>query len=176
MKSQVFAQILTASVIALGTIATISQPSYAQRSTFFCDKSREGIPTTFARTATGKRIAVISWRKDWGGNYPPEKRCRDVSARFQSADQDQVLNYMTVASMRGQQVVCAIRKYGNTCDQLLFTLKQGENPREVIRALTDINYRARGPLVQSEDGSPQIYVDMNLLLSDETQVEEGSSY
>lgn len=83
MKLQLFAQVLTVSVLALGTIATISQPSYAQRATYFCARSNNGVPTTYALNLTGERKRLISWTKNWSNKLSSEARCREVSARFQ---------------------------------------------------------------------------------------------
>ncbi len=163
MKPQLFAQLLSASAIALGAIATISQPSSAQTRTYFCDTSN-GVPTTVARNVTGKKIPVIRWVSSFGAEYTPERRCQDVSTRFESAHEKGLLNYLTTGIMSRQKVVCASSQYGGPCSDLLFTLKPGQNASEVIQNLVDIGYRARGPIVQSQDGSPQIYIDMNKLL------------
>ncbi len=172
MKPQLFAQMLTASAIALAAIGTMSQPSSAQTATYFCGTSNGGVPTTFARSVTGKRIPVVRWFSTMGGEYTPNRRCKEVSSRFQDAYQKGLLSYITTGIMGGQQVVCASSRYGGSCSHLLFTLNQGQNASEAIQALFDIGAYARGPLLQSEDASPEIYIDMNLLRRDETRAEE----
>jgi len=163
MKLQLFAHILAASAITLGVIPTINQPSSAQTRTYFCDTS-SGVPTTVAKNVTGREIPVIRWVSDFGGQYTPTRRCQEVSARFENAYEKGLLNYLTTGIVKRQQVVCASSQYGGPCSDLLFTLKPSQNASSVIQNLVDIGYRARGPIVQSEDGSSQIYIDMNKLL------------
>lgn len=167
MNTKLFASLLSAGAIALGSIVTIaSLPSYAQRSTysFFCGQSTDGVPTTFAKTATGKKIAVIRWVKQWSPKYPPKARCQAVSVRFQDAYQAGVLNYLTNTKVNSQDVICAARRYGDSCNQMLLTLRRGENVSQVIENLRQMGHTASGPLVQAPDGSPRTFVDMNQLL------------
>jgi hypothetical protein len=113
-------------------------------------------------------MAIIRWERDWGGEYTPGVRCQKVSAKFQQANEDGVLNYLTAGIQNGQKVICGVRRYGDPCDsdggRTLLTLRREEEPNEVVRALLGLAYRASGPIVQSEDGAPQYYYDMNLFL------------
>ncbi|WP_254173193.1 COP23 domain-containing protein [Planktothrix pseudagardhii] len=163
MKTRLFAQLLTACTLVLGSVPFLAPPGAAQNTTYFCGQSRDGVPTTFALTSTARRVAVIRWQKDWG-TISREARCKEVSSRFQKAYNNGTLNFLTHGVMSGQKVICTAREYGGPCSSLLFTLRPEDNPREVINSLIGIAYRARGPVVQSEDGEPQIYIDMNFLL------------
>ncbi len=173
MKPQLLALGLTGLALALGTLPVLTQPSKAQSTTYFCDKGKGGVPTTFARNATGKKIEVIRWEKEWGGGITREERCRTVSGRFQSASEKGILSYLTHGVMGGEKVVCASSQYGAPCSDLLFTLRAEDNPNEVIDALFGVGYRARGPVLQSEDGKPKIYIDMELLLQEAPAQEEN---
>ncbi|AFY58436.1 hypothetical protein Riv7116_6080 [Rivularia sp. PCC 7116] len=166
MNTKFFASLLSASAIALSSIAMFSSPSHGQRSTysFFCGRSTDGVPTTFAATATGKKIAVIRWVRQWSPKYPPKARCRAVSSRFQNAYASGVLNYLTNTRVNRQDVICAARRYGGSCNQMLLTLRPGENVSQVIENLRQMGHTASGPLVQAPDGSPRTFVDMNRLL------------
>lgn len=172
MKSQLYSRILTASIIGLLSTPALSQPSSAQTVTYFCGKSRDGVPTTFAHNATGKRIEVVRWQREWGGGITREERCQKVSARFKSASERGLLNYITSGRMSGEKVVCVAKEYGAPCSEILFTLKPEDNANEVVKALMGVGYRARGPVIQSDDGSPQIYIDINLLLNDKSRERE----
>ena len=170
---QLFVKALAVGAIALSAIASTSQPSSAETTnTYFCGTSNGGVPTTFARSATGRRIPIVRWFATLGGKYTPKVRCQEVSTRFQAAYEKGLLNYMTTGIMAGQQVVCASSQYGGSCSHLLFTLKPGQNASEAIQALFDIGAQARGPITQAEAASPEIYIDMNLLRRDETRAEE----
>jgi len=164
MKFQSFTKILAVSALALSSIPTWSQPSLAQTITYFCGQGQGGIPTTFARNATGKRIEVIRWQKEWGGTITREERCQQVSARFQSASEEGLLNYITSGIMSGQKVVCVAKDYGAPCSVMLFTLRPNDNPNEVVGALKKTHYLAGGAVLESGGETPRIYIDMNQLL------------
>ncbi|MBD2777729.1 COP23 domain-containing protein [Iningainema tapete] len=171
MQHRLFSSILAASAIALSSITTISQPSNAQTNTYFCGNSKDGVPTTFARTAAGDKIAVIRWeRKRKIGGYTPQERCQEVSRRFQSASEDGVLNYLTTDIKNSQKVLCAAKRYGESCSHLLLTLvqddasKADDDASKAIENLRLLGFGAAGPLIQSSDGSPRTFIDMYKLL------------
>ncbi|MBD2770565.1 COP23 domain-containing protein [Iningainema tapete] len=164
MKAKLFTSVLAAGAIALTSIAFISHSSYAQTTTYFCGLNKDGVPTTYARTANGKRIPVISWERNWSSKYSPRVRCEAVSSRFQTASVDRVLNYLTTGIMNGQKVLCAASRYGDTCSHLLLTLRPEDNASQVIENLRQMGYTASGPIIQSEDGASLVYVDINQLL------------
>lgn len=164
MKAISVANILTASAIALGSIVTINQSSYAQTTTYFCGTSKDAVPTTFARIATGQKVAVIRWEKKWSNKYSPKARCEEVSARFQNASQDGALNYLTIGTINNQKVLCAASRYGDGCKDVLLTLRANEDASKFIENLRQMGYTAQGPMVQAQDASPPVYVDMNQLL------------
>ncbi len=163
MKPQLFLQVLTAGVIALGSVATIIAPSRSEAKTYFCE-SDNGIWTTFAKNYNNQKIPVIRWVKTLG-NYTPQKRCQAVSTRFQNAYEQGILNYLTTGISGRQAVICAASQYGGPCSQLLFTLKSHHDASSVLQNLVEIGYKARGPILQSEDASSQVYIDMNVLLN-----------
>lgn len=167
MKAKLFANMLIANALALGSLATMSPSASAQTTTYFCGINKDGIPTTYARSATGRKIPVISWQKNWNSKFSAKERCEVVSARFQNASVDGVLNYLTTGSMNGQKVLCAASRYGGTCSLLLLTLRTDEDAGQVIENLRQMGYTASGPIVQSDDASPKVYIDMNQLVREE---------
>ncbi len=171
MKPQLFLHVLTAGMIALGGIATISPPSFAQSKTYFCE-SDNGVWTTFAKNYNNQKIPVIRWVKTLG-NYTPAARCQEVSSRFQSAYEKGILNYLTTGISGSQAVICAASQYGGPCSQLLFTLKSPRDASSVLQNLVEIGYKARGPVLQSEDASSQIYIDMSMLVNEKAPQREN---
>lgn len=164
MKAKMFAHVLAASAIALSSIATMARPIQAQTTTYFCAPNKDGVPTTYARTMSGKKIALFSWMRTWNQAYSAKARCELVSARFQNASRDGVLNYLTIGYINGQQVLCAASRYGDTCSHLLLTLRPEDNASRVIETLRQMGYTASGPIVQSDTASPYVYVDVNQIL------------
>jgi len=174
MKLKFILSTIAASAIAFGSIAAFSQPSFAQRgkTVFFCGKSSAGIPTTYARTASGKRIPLIRWQIFWNNEYTPEKRCQIVSQNFQKAEEEGVLNYLTTGVFNNLNVICATRQYGGSCDRVLFTLSDEDNPNEVLDALFGVAYRASSPAI-IKGGSPlQDYYDVTFLINQKSRTPE----
>lgn len=165
MKPQLSVQVLTAGVIALGAMVTTIQPSLAEAKTYFCE-SDNGVWTTFAKNYNNQKIPVIRWVKTLGG-YSPQERCQAVSSRFQSAYEKGILNYLTSGISGRQAVICAAGQYGGPCNQILFTLKSSQDASSVLQKLVEIGYKARGPILQSEDAASQIYIDMGVLMKRE---------
>jgi Circadian oscillating protein COP23 len=167
MKVPLFLSILATTAISLGATATFSQPGLAQTesNTYFCGRSSDGVWTTFAKNYNNKKIPIIRWVRTLG-EYTPQVRCREVSARFQSAYSKKILNFLTTGISFGQAVICATSEHGGPCNQILFTLKSPKQASSVVQSLIDLGYRARGPILQS-GGASQEYVDMNMLLNQE---------
>ncbi|MBO3457155.1 COP23 domain-containing protein [Aetokthonos hydrillicola Thurmond2011] len=170
MRLTLFTSILAASGIALSSMIIISQRSNAQTPTnsYFCGKSKDGVPTTFARTPAGDKIQIIRWeKKRIVGNYTPEDRCNIVSHNFQKASQDDVLNYITTGrSPNGYPVLCAAERYGEACSYILLTIveKNDDTAKRVIENLAALGAVANGPVVQSFHSSGQPFIDMSKLL------------
>ncbi|BAT55639.1 hypothetical protein NOS3756_46320 [Nostoc sp. NIES-3756] len=166
MKTHLSVQVLTVGLIALSSIATIAPPSVAEQKTYFCE-SENGVWTTFARNYNNQKIPVIRWVRALG-NYSAKARCEAVSGRFQSAYESGILNYLTTGISGRQAVICAASQYGGPCSQLLFTLKSSRDASSVLQSLVEIGYKARGPILQSEDASDQIYIDMGAIVNRKT--------
>jgi len=165
MKLKALVSIAGAVALGLGAIASWAPPSRAQMPSYFCGQARDGVYTTFARNGAGKEIEVIRWEKQWGdGTLTQKKRCEIVSERFQRASQAGVLQHITHGYQNGQPVICAAQEYGGPCRVVLLTLRPEDNAREAVQTLFDIGYRASGPLIQADDGLPQVYIDMRKVL------------
>ena len=110
MKHRLFSQVLIgltgtvtlASLTALTTIATTNQPSYAEGTTFYCGKSK-GIPVTFVRTQDSRKVTIVRWTSN--AYFPPpwtaQRRCDEVSRRFQRSNDNGTLKNITTGKMRG---------------------------------------------------------------------------
>lgn len=139
MLKKQFTALGIAALTTIGAIAISTPPSQAQSTTFFCKKSSQGVPTTYARTPQGN-VAVIRW-VSWrfvDANYSPARRCKEVSGRFQTYYNNGTLDYITTGIINRQSVVCVSSTYGGGCQGLLFTLKRGANASNVIQQLFNI--------------------------------------
>lgn len=178
MKEKIFSKILLrvtttvtlASLTTLATITTLVQPSNGQGTNFYCGKSK-GIPVTFARTQDGRKVTIINWTSN--SYFPPpwtaQKRCQEVSRRFQRSNDNGTLKNITTGTLRGEPVVCAGTKKNTICTDrnLLFTLKRGVNPGETLRRLLDRRGLAAGNVL-NESADDAINIDFQLYLDNAT--------
>lgn len=125
--------------------ATMNLPSNAQGTRrapgeFFCSSSN-GVPATLVQHPQRGEVVFIRWTSDYFDNsgWTPQRRCEEVSARFQSAQQRQILTYIVPDQMNGYGVVCASKDKDGSCEQMLFTLKRGANAQRVIQQIEDVN-------------------------------------
>jgi len=149
----------------------------AQGTSFICVSGTNGLPTTYAVTARG-RVPVIRWFSDYfsGGGFTPERRCQEVSARFQGFYNSGQLNFIASGYVNGQAVVCAAPASGYPCSgaNVLFTLKPGSNAADTVRRLFNIRAGASGPLYESQDEPSAVYIDFKQFLNG-TLVEGGGA-
>lgn len=166
MKMKTSILLLTSVIIVFGYIAVIEQPSLAENVMFYCDQSR-GSPTTFVRTQDGVRLPVIRWVSNFGlsSEWTPEKRCQQVSQRFQMSHNRGMLRYIKPGSIRGIPVICATLQPDSPCSEqtLLFTLKPGSNPVETFRRLMDRRALASGNALEQSSGK-ELFIDVNKYL------------
>jgi hypothetical protein len=151
MKLGSVKKILTAGLVITTTITAIPQPSYAEGTTFVCGVS-EGQPATIAATPRGN-VPIILWVSDkfTGKGYNPQRRCEEVSPRFQKLYDQGALTFITAGYMNNQPVICATGAEGGLCNSnnLLYTLKRGQDAAKTIQRLNEIRGGAAGPLRES---------------------------
>ena len=146
---------------------------------FVCSKTydqenQKYVYSTVAWNPQRKRSIIVWKREDFSGNgFTPQKRCEEVSPRFQEAYDKGNLNYFTQGKMNGQPVICTANRVGDNCNTLLITLKHQDNAQQTLEQLSDIflGY-ASGAIVQSsgeisysEDNRMYIKVDIEDFLN-----------
>ncbi len=152
--------IVLAGITAVSSVFNFSAESLARTpDKYFCGTSSDGVPTTFARNVVGRKIAVIRWEKEWGGQYTRQKRCELVSANFQKAFEDGALELIGTGEYNNYRVICAMKEiswpnYNNSetktdCTHHLFTLRTGAEGDKVVNSLLQVGSSAGAPLVQS---------------------------
>jgi hypothetical protein len=126
-------------------------------------RASKRFPTTFAVMGSQRKVAVIRWKFPWfNNNVSPKERCQDVSARFQSAYNNDSLSFITNSKVKGQPVICTSHRRGGACNVVLLTLRPSDDPIEVLSVLKDA-LRGRGtqPLMHSS-GERQIYYQIDI--------------
>ncbi|MCA1992985.1 MAG: COP23 domain-containing protein [Coleofasciculus sp. S288] len=171
-----FSQAAVVTLTALSVAMVINQPSQAQSSTFFCGTTSDGTPATLARTPRGT-VEVIRWVSRYfsGGGYTPQRRCEEVSGRFENYKNRNMLNFITAGYLNGQPAIC-VGDGSSPCssDRLLFTLKPGQNAAREIQQLFSIRSGASGPLYEST-GSGSTVIDMNKFLEQAQVIDAGDA-
>ncbi|MDY7004491.1 MAG: COP23 domain-containing protein [Cyanobacteriota bacterium] len=135
-------------------------PPIIRPNKFYCDRGKNGIPTTFVKTPQGT-YPVIRWVSNYflSAGYSPLTRCRQVSDKFQFFYDDGRLDYITTGIVNRQPVVCVSGRKGGPCQGVLFTLKPQQSASETVQQLFDIRVgAATGPLYES--GS-RFYLNFN---------------
>lgn len=132
MKHKLFAKILIALSLAIGTNFSLIRAGYTQDITFFCGRHRGEI-ATMARTRS-INIAIVLWRSEHfsDSGYTPERRCQMVAIRFQTNHDNGNLKYVTTGTLDRSSIVCAVREKGGECDGHLFTLMPNADHNQFI--------------------------------------------
>lgn len=130
---------------------------------FMCG-SASGSPATNVVTGDGRQVPVIRWTSSvfTDAGWSQQRRCQEVSERFDGFLKQGRLSYITTGRMNGQPVICTARNNGSACDGLLFTLKPGQDATATLKNLLEIRVKARGPLNET---TSRMYVSLDELLS-----------
>ncbi|MBD2355632.1 hypothetical protein H6G41_13565 [Tolypothrix sp. FACHB-123] len=172
MKFRFFIQALLLSLLVFCvTIAlSLKQPTYAGETTFYCGKSK-GVPVTFARTQDGRKVPMVRWSSN--NYFPPpwtaQRRCQEVSRRFQKNYDNGTLRNIKTGTLRGELVICAAKSQNSACTDstLLFTLKRGANSSLTVRKLFDRRGLAAGNVL-SESADDSMNIDFDAYLNNAT--------
>jgi len=134
MKQQLLTKVLATTACALSGLLTVAfQPSYAQRapreSRFRCSTST-GAPVTVYQNPHGALEPWIEWTSHYfsGSGYDPATRCQLVSQRLETYRRQRVLKYITAGQMNGQNVICTANQVNGRCQNLIYTLRPGQDP------------------------------------------------
>lgn len=157
---------LASSIFTLLSVTIITQPSFAESTTFFCG-TNNGIPATIARTPRGE-VPMILWNSSNLGELgdTPQKRCEEVSHKFQTYYNTGKLKYITTERRNGQVVACVAQEENGPCgDEPLFTLSLDETtPRASLQRIFRIRVTSAAPI--NEMGS-RIYISLDKYLNGE---------
>jgi len=133
MKQQLLTKILAASAIALCSLTVPLEPSYgwsSPRKKGFSCSSVSGAPVTVYQNSQGAVEPWIEWSSDYfsGSGYNPHTRCQLVSQRLETYRRNRVLKYITAGRMNGQNVICTANQVNGLCQNLIYTLRPGQDP------------------------------------------------
>jgi hypothetical protein len=125
---------------------------------------QQDLPTTYALTQ-GEQRAIVRWSTEYftSSGWDPQRRCEDVSPRFQAAYNNNTLNFITNGRMNNQPVLCTALADGGECEDLLITLRPEDNPQQFAQELGQIlKGRSTGPLRHNAHEEKQIYIQVDI--------------
>jgi Circadian oscillating protein COP23 len=165
--------------IALTTLGISIQPGFSQtekganspnQMTFFCHQlydpaSGEKAPMTVVWIPERQgHVRIIGWKSEaFGKNWTPQKRCDEVSPKFQKFYESGQLNYLSAGrietttkngNISAKQVICGVQDTQSVCNDknLLFTVKDTEEAGHVLQSLVDVLVgTSTEPIWQSSD-------------------------
>ncbi|WP_201322117.1 COP23 domain-containing protein [Pseudanabaena sp. lw0831] len=101
--------------------------------TFACVATDKTI-TTVVRTSN-RDIPIITWTsKIFSSDWTPEKRCQQVTRKFENLRQKNALKYITTSVVNGSPVICAVKTVNESCtdEEILITLKDRSEAQKVL--------------------------------------------
>lgn len=170
-------------MVALGTMGatvTFQLPARSQSPFFFCAKSSStGLPTTYYYNPSKGTTPVVRWDSNYfsAAGYTPWQRCEEVTGRFQKFHDQGLLDYVTTGYVNGLPVVCASSGQGCKPNNVLFTLKRGEDAALAVQKLFNLGSAVAGggsaaPLFETSADDNSVSVNMKQFLSN-TPTESG---
>ncbi|MDJ0713682.1 MAG: COP23 domain-containing protein [Prochloraceae cyanobacterium] len=173
------ALLTTATSIALGSKVNFAQEQSQspQKVTFSCQqtkdwRSRENVLTTVAWVPRREaHVPIFRWKPELSKQLGLDnlEQCETISNKIQEYYDRGELKYITYGRVGGYPVICAVNGINGTCNQsnILFTLKNSDNPQAVMIALIDIIASRSGNadfLELTSEEQAQLYVSLNELL------------
>lgn len=165
-KPMAFGAVMAIGGLVLGAMASLlPAPAEArvQARSFVCSTSA-GAPATNVVTQNGQQVPLIRWTSSVfnDAGWTPERRCQEVSNRFNDYFRQGRLDFITTGRMNGLPVICTARSNGGACDGLLFTLKPGQNASRTLQDLFSVRTKARGPLNETNS---RVYLSLDELVT-----------
>ncbi|NET00218.1 MAG: hypothetical protein F6K61_06470 [Sphaerospermopsis sp. SIO1G1] len=167
MNKRLSITFISASLLALASTLTFSQPSYAGGTKFKC-QVLNGVHHTFAYTEDGKRYAIMKYLStEFPPPYTPKRRCIDISKRFQRRYDNGLLRKVSSGTVNNQTVICAGRNENTVCNNnnILFTLGKGANAKKVANKLFNRRALATGQIVTNNSDPNYIMFDFDIYLN-----------
>ena len=165
---KLFAATIAAAATLVVTGSTAMGQSRSNQTQFICREAfdqvtNQRIPTTYAWTERGK-TAIVRWTSTLGarGEWTPERRCNEVSPRFQRAYENGSFQYLTNGTMNGQRVICTAREERGSCQDLLLTLRPEDNAMAILRQFNDVLRGRAGATIRQSGQEDQVYIQVDI--------------
>ncbi len=141
---------LTGLALALSVTLVSNQPSQAQSRQFTCT-SIDKYPVTVVRHPSRGSVPLIVWTNTSHINdtWTAQKRCQEVSDRFQKLQNQGQLKTLKTGTVNGQSVICGLETNQGTCNKknVLLTMTKERDPNQVLEELLNTRVSASGGAV-----------------------------
>jgi hypothetical protein len=171
MKTKLLAGVLAGLGVAIASAFSLPAASETKsNNTYYCAQLN-GTYSTFVNTPRG-RVTLINWENEFSDRWTPQKRCSEVSSRFQKFLDAGNLKYIRTGNVKNLPVICVANDRGGACpdSNVLITFKAGTDPEAVLVKLVDFRRSVSGQtIVLSENDAGfysegNFYVDMDKFL------------
>lgn len=155
---------LTGLALALSVTLASNQPSQAQSRQFTCALT-DNYPATVVRHPSKGSVPLIVWTKTSQINdqWTPQKRCQEVSDRFQKLQNQGQLRTLKTGTVNGQSVICGLQTDQGSCNRknVLLTMTKDRDPKQVLEILLNTRVSASGEPVYLS-GSKEGYIKVKI--------------
>ncbi len=135
-----------------------AQTANAQAKTRFACGVDKNVPATVAILPDGTQAPIIRYVSGAfeQAGYSNQKRCEEISERFQYYNDRKEIDFMTTGRINGQNVICVTRQEGGDCSRdlksegLLITVRPGVNPQTTLEQLINVRVQAGSTLEETE--------------------------
>jgi hypothetical protein len=173
MTRQFFQTVSMAAAIALGASAAIgsfTQPSYAATFPgidFICRQDSSNQWTTFAKKDTIES-ALIRWNYQTP-TLTPQERCVEVTARLNSFNLNNKLDFLTTGIRNNLPIICAVATSTTPCNNIsglqLFTLHPNDKSPQArnnawSKLMTHLYLNPTNLATVLQDSESPLYIDM----------------
>jgi hypothetical protein len=147
--------LLTLSIPTAFWLAT--PPAEAKKSVVFTCTDVSGRLATAVKTRKG-HVPLVYWDSAAfnSAGFSPQVRCQKVTQRFTNLYGNGQLKYLATGIVRSQPVICGLKVSKSSCnsENMLFTIKPGSDPRNVLRQLNAVRNRAANSAAVNESSAP----------------------
>ncbi|HEY9706106.1 MAG TPA: COP23 domain-containing protein, partial [Allocoleopsis sp.] len=147
--------LIGAAILSMASFSLFAQSTQAAPQ-YQC-VSRNGKYFTVVRTSRGP-VPIIEWVNSYGKEYTKERRCKDVSNRFQFFTESGQLKYLATGTVSKKPVICGVSERGQKCDSnnMLVQLPDGSDRYKVARQLIMI-HQSNGNRVRINETRIEVY-------------------
>ena len=146
--------------VVLGSAIAFTESSQAGiNNTYYCAQLN-GSWKTFVNTPRG-RVSLIEWEKQFSEEWTSQKRCAEVSQRFQTFLDRGSLKYIRTGNVNRHPVICVAQSRGGKCpdSNVLITLEPGTDPEGVLVRLIDFRRSVSGQTLTLSADDAGFYSD-----------------